>query len=204
MSVRKCGDDVPDTKHMHNMDDRVLAEFQALYDEGFDFDPFDMSANQSSAFNAAELLKKRLTGEYTDPHSGGTVKYMMYNIPSSAGWKLKNYMQKLEKEYEALNMKKRPRSDVDGVLDSINPAHRAQIIELRQWIEDTQIKMIEYRENIKRKISLRDFYESERKTQEVLLQGCETRISQWKDELASLGAPHTGCQFIVPTSARYW
>ncbi len=113
-------------------------------------------------------------------------------------------MQKLAKEYEALNPKKRPRSDVDGLLDSINPAHRARIIELRQWIEDTQKQMIEYRENIKRKISLRDFYESERETQEFLLQGSETRISKWKAELESLGAPHTGCQFIVPISTGYW
>ena len=135
MSVRRASDDVPDTKHMHNMDDRALAEFEDLYDDGFNFDPTDMTGNQSRAYHAAQLLKKNLTGEYTDPHSGEPVKYMMYNIPRSASPDLKNYMQKLKNEYEALNMTKRSRSDVVDLPDSINPKHRARIIELRGYIE---------------------------------------------------------------------
>ncbi len=71
------------------MDDRALAEFEDLYDDGFNFDPMDTSATQTHAYHAAQLLKTRLTGEYTDPHSGEPVKYMMYNIPYSASRKLK-------------------------------------------------------------------------------------------------------------------
>ncbi len=56
MSVRRASDDVPDTKHMLNMDAATLHELQELYDEGFNFDPTDMGANQSHAFHAAQSL----------------------------------------------------------------------------------------------------------------------------------------------------
>ena len=205
MSVRRSSDDVPDTKHMLNMDDTVLAEFQALYDEAFDFDPSDMSANQSSAYNAAELLKKRLTGEYTDPHSGEPVKYMMYNIPRSASPDLKNYMQKLKNEYEALNMTKRSRSDVVDLPDSINPKHRARIIELRGYIEGNKKAQQKWKDEIKRNSELIITYQNKNQFLESLLPGYDETIKRFEEEIERLsGAPHTGCRFIVPTSTVYW
>jgi hypothetical protein len=133
MSVRRAdNDDSPDMRNMQNMQPRVLGDFEDLCEETYDVEGAKRLSGgfQDGVYHAINLLRERLTGEYTNLRTGEQVKYMMYNIPPSASPELKTFMQRLNRKYEALNPKKRSRSDVDDLPESKPPKTRARIIEL--------------------------------------------------------------------------
>jgi nicotinic acid mononucleotide adenylyltransferase len=145
MSVRSRADDDngPDMRHMLSMGRDTLREFEEWYEETNDDENAKTGiGSMERPSNFERQLRASLTGGYLDHHTGKFVKYMKYNIPPVASPGLNRFMQNLKKVYEALIPMKGPKSDDDSLPDSINPQYRVRIIQLRQWIKETEKDII--------------------------------------------------------------